>query len=156
VIAFERKWLFYPQTNSLPTVDSILHAGGAVGNVATYLNSGMEVRFGVNLPRNFGVSLIRPAGSTRFSPTPMPSVFLFAAVNGKYVLRDIFLDGNTFTDSHSIDKKVFVADLACGLTISYRNLMVTYTQVTRSRQFVGQDDAHDFGSLTLSFFFPFW
>jgi lipid A 3-O-deacylase len=33
---------------------------------------------------------------------------LFASFEGRAVARNIFLDGNTFTDSHSIDKKTFV------------------------------------------------
>jgi hypothetical protein len=71
-------------------------------------------------------------------------------------MRDIFLDGNTFTDSHSVDKKAWVADLAAGVTLSYGNLMLTYSHVTRTREFEGQDDPHNFGSMTLSFFYPLW
>jgi hypothetical protein len=156
VVAFERKWLFYPNTTSLLSADAIAHAGGTLGNVATYFNTGLEIRCGLNLPRSFGVSLIRPAGSTLFTPRKKPVLYLFGAVNGKYVLRDIFLDGNTFADSHSIDKKDLVADFAAGITFGYRNLMLTYTNVTRTKEFVGQDDSHNFGSLTLSFFYPLW
>ena len=156
VVAFERKWLFYPDVTGALAADAIVHAGGAVGNVATYLNSGLEIRYGLNLPRSFGVSLIRPAGSTLFAPRRKPSLYLFGAVDGRYVIRDIFLDGNTFADSHSIDKKDWVADLAAGVTLSYGNLMLTYSHVTRTREFEGQDDAHNFGSMTLSFFYPLW
>lgn len=156
VVAFERKWLFYPKSSRLFTADAIVHTGGALGNVSTYINAGLEVRCGLNLPRSFGVSLIRPAGSTLFAPGRTPSLYLFGAVNGKYVLRDIFLDGNTFTDSYSIDKEDWVADLAGGVTLSYGNLMLTYTNVIRSKEFVGQGDSHNFGSLTLSFFYPLW
>ncbi len=156
VVAFERKWLLSPYSNRTLSADAIMHVGGAIGNVSTYFNTGMELRFGLNLSRNFGVSLIRPAGSTRFTAGHKPSLYLFGAVNGKYVLRDIFLDGNTFTDSHSIDKKDLVADFAAGVTFSYRNLMLTLTHVTRTKEFVGQDDDHNFGSLTLNFFYPLW
>ena len=156
VVAFERKWLFYPEVTGAFAADAIVHTGGAVGNVATYLNTGLEVRCGLNLPRSFGVSLIRPAGSTLFKPGKKPSLYLFGAVDGRYVIRDIFLDGNTFADSHSIDKKDWVADLAAGVTFSYGNLMLTYTHVTRTREFEGQDDVHHFGSMTLSFFYPLW
>ena len=38
----------------------------------------------------------------------------------------------------------------------YGNLMLTYTHVTRTREFEGQDDVHHFGSMTLSFFYPLW
>ncbi|MCK4508882.1 MAG: lipid A deacylase LpxR family protein [Desulfuromonadales bacterium] len=156
VVAFERKWLFSPNSTSLLSADAIGHAGGTLGNVATYFNTGLEVRYGLNLPRSFGVSLIRPAGSTLFEPSKKPILYLFGAVNGKYVVRDIFLDGNTFADSHSIDKEDLVADFAAGVTFGYRNLKLTYTNVTRTKQFVGQDDSHNFGSLTLSFFYPLW
>ena len=156
VVAFERKWLFYPKSPNVFTADAIVHTGAAVGNVATYFNAGLEVRYGLNLPRSFGVSLIRAAGSTLFKPLKKPSLYLFGAVDGRYVMRDIFLDGNTFTDSHSVDKKAWVADLAAGVTLSHGNLMLTYSHVTRTSEFAGQDDAHNFGSMTLSFFYPLW
>lgn len=153
VVAFERKWLFYPSSAKPLTADAIIHVGSAIGNVATYFNTGLEVRYGLNLPRNFGVSLIRPAGSTLFTPNEKMALYLFGAVNGKYVLRNIFLDGNTFTDSHSVDKENWVADLAGGITLSYGNLLLTYTHVTRTKEFVGQKGSHNFGSLTLSFLY---
>ena len=156
VVAFERKWLFYPDSSRSLTADAIVHTGGAVGNVSTYLNTGLEVRCGLNLPRSFGVSLIRPAGSTLFTPRRKPSLYLFGAVDGRYVVRDIFLDGNTFTDSHSIDKKDWVADLAAGVTLGYGNLMLTYTHVTRTKEYEAQDGSHNFGSMILSFFYPLW
>lgn len=156
LVAFERKWLFSSDSDRLLTADTIVHTGGAIGNVATYLNTGLEVRYGMNPGRHFGISMIRPAGSVLFTPHKKPSIYLFGAVNGKYVLRDIFLDGNTFTDSHSIDKKDFVAEFAAGISLSHRNLMLTFTHVTRTEQFVGQEDEHHFGSLTLNFFYPLW
>jgi len=152
VIAFERKWLFYPDSTGSLSTDAIVHTGAALGNISTYFNTGLEIRYGLNLPRSFGVSLIRPAGSTLFTPNNKLSFYLFGAVNGKYVLRDIFLDGNTIADSHSIDKEDWVADFAGGLTLSYHKLMLTYSNVTRTKEFVGQKKFHHFGSLTVSFF----
>ena len=35
VVAFERKWLFYPDTTGPLAADASVHSGGAVGNVAT-------------------------------------------------------------------------------------------------------------------------
>ncbi|NIT29348.1 MAG: DUF2219 family protein, partial [Candidatus Aminicenantes bacterium] len=45
-------------------VDTIINAGAAAGNIFTHVNSGIEMRFGWNLPADFGTSLIRPAGDT--------------------------------------------------------------------------------------------
>ena len=155
VMAFERKWLFHPGLVGMG-YDAITHLGGALGNVYTYLNGGLELRFGWNIPKNFGVSLIRPAGSTRLSVDDDFSCYIFGAVNGQVVLYDIFLDGNTFTDSHSVAKENFYADLAGGLTISYKKIMLTWTQVLRTKEFENQKDSHSFGALALTFHFPFF
>lgn len=154
-IIYEHKWLFLPGKNEQFGYTAMAHAGAALGNVYTYANAGAEFRIGWHIPRDFGVSLIRPAGSTRLEIGSPFTGYLFGAVNGRAVARSIFLDGNTFTDSHSIDKKHFVADLAGGLAIGYKRVMLTWTQVYRTKQFNGQPDQHSFGSIALSFSFPF-
>jgi len=140
--------------------DLIPHLGGALGNVYTYANAGMEARLGWNIPRDFGTSLIRPSGD---SNSPLNSqennvsrdqgfgLYVFATSDGRAVLRDIFLDGNTFTDSHSVDKKHFVADLGLGIGLSIHRLKLCYTHVLRTKEFTGQEDNKVFGSLILSF-----
>lgn len=155
VVAFERKWLVHSGIQNAFGPSATLHAGAAVGNVAVYANAGGEMRFGWNVPEDFGVSLIRPAGSTRLSVDRGFSAYLFAAVNGRAVARDIFLDGNTFTDSHSVEKKPLVADIAAGAALHWGRAILTFTQVMRTEEFKGQDDDHSFGALALSFSFPF-
>ncbi len=153
-IAFERKWLFHPDTLEDFGYSLIINAGGALGNVYTYLNTGMELRFGWNVPEDFGVSLIRPAGSTRLEIGDDFMLYAFGAANGKAVARDIFLDGSTFTDSHNMEKNIFVADLAAGFALNYKRIILTWTQVLRTREFRDQDDNHSFGSIALSYSFP--
>jgi hypothetical protein len=154
-VAFERKWLLNPVDFERFGYSVISHMGGAVGNVYTYVNTGTELRLGWNIPDNFGVSLIRPAGSTRLEIGRDFSAFIFGAVNVRAVARDIFLDGNTFTDSHSVDKNYLVADFAGGLAASYRSVIVTWTQVLRSKEFKGQENSHSFGAIAISYSFPF-
>ena len=67
------------------------------------------------------------------------AAYLFTHINGRYVLRDIFLDGNTFEDSHSVDKKNFVASSTAGLILEFRNFELGYTYTVTSEQFEGQD-----------------
>ncbi len=155
VIVFERKWLFRPVDNEKFGYSAITHAGAALGNVHTYLNSGLELRLGWNIPRDFGVSLIRPAGSTRLEISDRLMIFAFGAVNGRAVARDIFLDGNTFTHSHSIEKNYFVADIAAGFALNYKRLIITCTQVMRTKEFKGQENEHSFGAIAISYSFPF-
>ena len=142
--------------------DVISYYGAGAGNVYTYANTGVEVRFGWNVPIDFGSTRIRPGGDTnapvdssdpRFSNTSPFSLHAFAGVTGNLVLRNIFLDGNTFTDSHSVDKRWVVGDLAVGVSLIYRRLKLSYTQVLRTREFDEQDNNHEFGSISLSYTF---
>ncbi|MFO7750020.1 MAG: lipid A deacylase LpxR family protein [Desulfobacteraceae bacterium] len=152
IIAWERKWLCHPVKQGLGW-DTICHTGFTLGNVSTYINGGMELRFGWNIPKSFGVSLIRPAGSTRMNVAENPGFYLLAAGNARWVIRDIFLDGNTFTRSHSVDKKPLNADFSAGIAFSWHRLMVTLTQVLETEKFDGQSDPHTYGALSLSWFF---
>lgn len=143
--------------------DSIVHGGVAIGNIFSHINSGVEVRFGWNLPRDFGSALIRPAGDTNApSDSNDPryksgldglSFHLFTAVNGRYVLRDVFLDGNTFTDSHSIGKERWVGDFLLGGSLTFSGIKVSYSHVFRSKEFKGQADSQEYGSINISYTF---
>jgi len=132
-----------------------------LGNVYTYGNGGFETRFGLNIPVDFGTSLIRPAGGTNAPADPSDPRFsegasgfgfyLFAAAEGRAVARDIFIDGNTFTSSHSVNKRPFVADLAAGLSLIAGPVKISYAHVYRTKEFEEQRDEHKFASITISF-----
>lgn len=140
-----------------PKIDAIAHYGFSLGNVKTYANAGLEVRIGTYLPNDFGTSPIRPASD---SNAPLPAnesrrlsgggVHAFVSVDGRAVARDIFLDGNTFSDSHSVSKRYFVGDVAAGLAWQWVGGKITYAQYLRSKEFHGQKEAQSYGSLTLS------
>ncbi len=160
-LIYERSWRSLEYNNESGFgFDMIPHAGVTLGNVYTYGNAGVEARVGYNVPRDFGVSMIRPAGETgapadsrdsRINGEGTFSIHLFASVNGKAVARDIFLDGNTFTTSHSVDKKHFVADLAGGVCITVKGFKISYAQVLRTEEYHGQASDHQFGSIAFSF-----
>jgi lipid A 3-O-deacylase len=162
-LIYERKWRLL-QTISPRGFgyDLIAHGGGTLGNVFSYLNGGLEARLGWNLPADFGTSLIRPGGDTnapvdssdpRLGAGSGYGIHAFAAVTGRLVGRDIFLDGNTIGSSHSVDKEEVVGDLIVGLCFIIKGLKVTYSQVFRSKEFDLQDDGHNFGSISLSYVF---
>ena len=127
----------------------------AVGNVSTYAGVGGTVTFGPNQKKLQDTPPRLPpamAGSGYFN-TPQNcdwDWFLFAGVNGRAVARDIFLDGNTFRDSPSVDKKNFVADANAGVAVTYGNTRLAYTLVYRTQEFYGQSDPSIFGSLSLT------
>jgi lipid A 3-O-deacylase len=69
------------------------------------------------------------------------------------MLQNIFLDGNTFKESHSVNKKPVVGDVQAGAVIQYDRLRVSYTQIFRSKEFDDQDQPHNSGSLSVSYQF---
>ncbi|MDO9264202.1 MAG: lipid A deacylase LpxR family protein [Desulfosalsimonadaceae bacterium] len=138
--------------------DFILNTGGGIGNALTYYNLGLMFRTGWNLPNDFGVMPIRPIssfnGSVVNTDTRLSSkigIQFFASVEGRVVLRNIFLDGNTFTDSHSVDKKPVVGDLMTGVNVNLGPGQLSFAYVTRSKEFETQHKAQKFASINLSY-----
>lgn len=160
---FETQWKLRPsRLRQHFSYDFIPHLGGRVGTVKIYANAGGEFRFGWDMPDDFGTCPIR-AGcevnsafekkNSEYSHFKKIGVHFFIAADGRAVLRDIFLDGNTFRDSHSVDKKLFVADLITGISVRYGTVKVTYSYIYRTKQFETQDDEQAFSSLSLSWLF---
>jgi hypothetical protein len=158
VLAYERMWRLRDAGNGWGW-DVLPYAGASVGNVYTFAKVGAELRLGYNLPDDFGTSAIGPSATTS-TPVEAPGrakrwynsfgTHLFARAEGRAVARDIFLDGNTFEDSHSVDKEPLVADLVAGVSVNYRNTKLTYAYIYRTKEFKGQEDEQIFGSLTLT------
>ncbi len=142
--------------------DFIPRLGATVGNVATFANIGGETRFGYNIPLDFGTSLIRPGAGIDAPVDPADprirrrknfGIHLFADVEGRAIARNIFLDGNTWQESHSVDKKPLVADLAGGIAVLYKHVKLSFTYVYRTREFDKQNLAQQFGSVALGITF---
>jgi hypothetical protein len=142
--------------------DFIPRAGVTLGNIMTYVNTGGVFRIGYNLPVDFGTSLIGPAGGTpaptrtagpMSNPSRQAGVSVFAGFDGRGIARNIFLDGNTWRDSHSVDKKFFVADLYAGISFIYHRVNLSYTHVLRTKEFERQEKNQVFGSLSITWAF---
>lgn len=159
VLTYERKVRLFAlgEPGTGPGMDLIGHLGAALGNVATYANTGVLLRAGWNLPRDFGPTVIRPSGANVPPATAHDVVlrrgfglYLFAGADGRAVARDIFLDGSTFEDSPSVDKEPLVGDLSAGLAATTGPLRLTFALVYRSEEFKNQDGGHQFGSINLA------
>jgi hypothetical protein len=162
-LAYERKWRFPKQERRSGFGWEVMpHAGLAVGTVRTFANVGGELRAGLNLPDDFGTPSIGPGATTS---TPVDGemaadrarfdlgAYLFLRVDGRAVARNIFLDGNTFSDSASVDKKPFVADLSAGVAMNIKNTKLAYALVYRTKEFKGQDEGQLFGTVSTNWTF---
>lgn len=145
-----RSWLQSARGNW--AVDAIAHGRVTVGNVATHLAAGATGRAGWRLPADFGPDLIRPGGGNAPNADAVVpfTAYLFAHGELRAVARDIFLDGNTWRDSHSVDKRPVVADVSLGFVVGWPAFQLTYTQNYRTKEFYGQARRDVFGSIGLS------
>ncbi len=152
-LTHERKWRhLWRHPDSGLGFDFTPHVGGSLGNLSTYLNLGATVRVGQGLARDYGPPRIRPSlpGSGFFLPQEGIGWYLYAGVDGRAVAHNIFLDGNTFKDSQSVDSKTRVGDLQMGLVLTFSTVQLAYTYVYRTPEFEGQKAGDNFGALSIS------
>ena len=149
---YERGWRHIAGLGDTPfAVAALPHLSVAAGNIYTLGGVGGRLAIGHNLDASWGPPRIYPGarGSGYFGASGDLYFSLFVGVEGRAVARNIFLDGNTFQNSHSVDKKHFVGDLEAGLAIAYGPLRGSFTWVGRSREFHGQSENDQFASMTL-------
>jgi lipid A 3-O-deacylase len=137
------------------------HAGGVLSNAVTEAAGGVSIRAGWGLPADFGTIGQRPGfDGAALVPGPGPrdpaaaegvSFHVFAAVDAHAVLRDIFLDGNSFHDSLSVERVPLAADATLGVAFRSRRFELRYAYTYRTRRFVGERVPFVFGSLSASF-----
>jgi len=149
--------------------DLIRFYGLKIGNIETSLNIGMEGRYGLNIPNDFGSTPSHPgcdntAPSSINSETctdkgelmlPIPlGVHLFVLAELKGVAYDFSLDGNIFANNHNVNKEPIVGLIALGVNSlvpisGNKNLKFTLTQYIQSKEFKEQKNADKFVSFTV-------
>ena len=153
-VFLDRSWKLIPPRSILGLFfDLEPHAGIAVGNAYDYVNVGAMARVGINLPDDFGPPRLEPSlpGSSFFEPNGALSAYAFAGVDGRAVGRNIFLDGNSFEASPSVDKKLLVGDLRIGVAAQLGGMRLSFSHVFRTKEFKTQASADQFGSVDLTF-----
>ncbi|MBV1931298.1 MAG: lipid A deacylase LpxR family protein [Porticoccaceae bacterium] len=141
--------------------DFIGHSGISLGNVATYVNFGGEYRIGWDLPNDFGTSAVRSGGDNsapgrgdirRHSRSAaIYGLHGFISVDARLVAQDIFLDGNSFRDSHGVNKEKEVADVSSGISFLTGRWKMSFAWVIRTREFKEQPHHHKYGSFSVSY-----
>lgn len=138
-------------------LEGIPAAGVMLGNALTDASLGGEVRVGYNMPDNFGTTLVRRMGHL---PPPRERAgadkWGFAVHTGglaTLVLWDVSLDGNVFEGGPDVDKKPFVPALSVGLTVVYDRLLASFSYLFWGKEFDGQEEHAEFGSVSLGYRF---
>ena len=158
IFSWQRRW---PEAVALDAgalhLRVIPHAGVSLGNVYTYGAGGLTLQLTPTVCRWQSQPLrVRPAipGTGFFDVADNETAWaLFLGAEGRAVARNIFLDGNTFSDSPSVEKETLIADLNAGISVTRGRLQVAYTLNWRSKEFEGQRDESLFGAISFGYRF---
>ena len=148
-----RTWQWNEAEGTQLGVDLVLRHRISVGNVGVHAAGGAVVRVGWRMPADFGADLIRPGGGNMANDGGPARFSAYTYVSGevRVVGRDLFLDGNTWRHSHSVDKRPVVADFSLGFVLHWPRFQIAYTQNYRTKDYYGQLRRDVFGSLGFSF-----
>ena len=157
VLTYERLWRYALIGDGDNGVDIVPQLGATVGNVFTYADAGALLRIGKNLRADYGPVRIRPAlsGTDYFDSDHLDGklgYYVYAGTQGRAVGRNIFLDGNSFRPSASVDKNIFVADFEVGLSVFWSSAWrLNVSGVRRTPEFVGQRSPDVIGTAMLAY-----
>ena len=157
VLTYERKWRLWQSTLFGMETEVIPDAGLTVGNIFTYAEGGATFRVGRDLGVDYGPARVRPSisGTHWFDADRLTQPwgwYVFGGAQGRAVARNIFLDGNTFTDSRSVDKNILVGSVTLGGSLFYKDTFkidLTFTET--SKEFKTQSTPDRYGALSVSF-----
>ena len=160
-LSYIHKWRFQPDTFYGISSSFIPFVQGDLGNVSIQASAGMHMRIGWNIPKDFGVTSLDTGGEVGIPVKDGYKEMLHKnwsfSLNfngaGSAVARDITLDGNTFTSSHSVEKNNFVAYLGYGFSLRYRHFILEYIKNINSKKFKQEQKAHAVGTAVASWIF---
>ena len=170
-LTLRRKWRmmlwgeagFEPGAEFAPGVwglQLIPEVGLDVGNVYRRVNAGGTLRFGFNLPDDFGPARLTDPGSATGQPVPGLSTYAFVKGIGRYVEWNTFIEGsNERNPSRSVSLEPWVGEIGGGFAVDWRRgnwtFSATYQQLYFSREFEEQTTDDGLGAIALRALYEF-
>jgi lipid A 3-O-deacylase len=140
VARYERSRLFWTgRIAGTRAAELVARAGGDMGNVHTGADAGLRGRLGYAVPHPW---VAADSGAT-------VALYVTGGLNGRWVARNIFLDGSTFRSGPRVDKLPFIAEYEGGIALRVGSVTAEYSLLHRSREYRTQWDRHTHGSLRL-------
>ena len=133
-----------------------------VGNIITQASVGVFIRAGYNIVKDFGVSTISVSGESSIPAYEQQQISLkknwsFSfnfSLSGNAVLKDIFVEGNTFKKSIvEHERENFVAYVGAGFTVRYKSFSLDFMQLHNTPRAKDIHTGHTVGTLLLTYFY---
>ena len=131
--------------------------GVELGNASTKFYTSALFRWGKNIPKDFGAY---PINNTETSKIPLSSLnkdikkwryYINFSLQANAIARNIFLDGNSLQESHSVDKYPFTVDVGYGFSFAYKEFSIDYLRRHSSKEYTTQEGLYSYGSLLFSY-----
>lgn len=135
--------------------DAIAHYGAEVGSVETSVSGGALLRISTSLLDDFGPFAVRPGGQrpvigNTSAARQVPGFSLYAGIDVRWLGRLIFLDGNTWRNSHSVDREDYAYTFLLGADFRTRGFHVSLSLAIPSKLTVYGNDRDTYGMLTFT------
>jgi hypothetical protein len=157
LLSYDRYWRARLLGSDRFGLDLVPEGGATVGNVLDYGELGATLRIGSDLGADYGPSRVRPSlsGTDYFDGTDAAGGlggYFYIGAQGRAVLHNIFLDGNSFRTSPNVQRKIWVADLQGGVALLWsRDIKLDFGVVRRTDEFDGQRTPDVLGTASISF-----
>lgn len=160
-LSYQHKWRFVPDDFFSMSSNIIPFVGGTLGNVRTEATGGFLMRIGLNPIEDFGSSSIDVGGENAIpiranclcSEARQWSFTFNLSASLKAVAHDIFLDGNTFKKSHSVEKENFIMYNSLGFSARYEHYAFDYIVTVSTQHFSARNSDYKFGTLLFSYLY---
>lgn len=143
-----------PALDAAPVgIDLLPDVTGFVGTEEIYAQAGGTLRIGQGLENDFGAGRMMPglSGGDAYLPDFGLTWYVFGGVDGQAVAYNTLLEGNSFANGPSVDKKPFVGEFEIGLAVIWHGVRMTFTQTWQTHEFTTQQGGmFDFGSVAVS------
>lgn len=125
-----------------------------VGNLRSDIGTGLSMRIGNMLNQTY--ESINPVSSSIMSGMSVNDNDkfywqVFSSAYASYLFNDISLNGNTFSNSHSVDIIHEQLTVSIGTAFLYNHWGFVFSVHRGNKQFEGQKNVSKYGSLTISY-----
>lgn len=155
-LTYQQKLRFFElQNKSGKFLDVIPYYGAGFGNVHIGAHIGGLIRVGYKVPDDFGPSRLSASDGESFISEKndggdlLKNIYIFAGARGNGILRDIFLDGNTFRSNRTVTKYPFTLETELGFGTQLGRWNLVWRFVSRTPEFEEKKKYNSFASINI-------
>lgn len=151
-IEARRIWKLYRSSGERLQFDVLGITGAEAGNLKSAAKAGVAFRWGTNLQSSFVTFSLQ--ADRQVNPLALSSkddFYVFIGARGDYVYNDIFIDGNTFRDSHSVPLEHAQNQLSAGVVWNIDRCGFVFQFSSNSSKMTLVDEREKFGSVSITY-----